>query len=621
MKTDEIKVTFQPSGRSVFVLPGTRIVEAAGRAGLILQSPCGGHGTCGKCLVRVAGGDCPPAEDAPPSVPAEKWKQGFRLACRTSIAGPCVIEVPAESLFEHQQQILVSDAGTRAELQPVLCKRRFSLAPPAAGDSRSDLSRFCAGVEAKEISYEFVRTLPGFLRAHGWKGTAVLYGNRLVGLEADSSSGRTCGVAFDIGTTTVVGTLFDLQTGAELGVASRMNPQIAFGDDVISRIQQVRKNPSALAELQQAIVETVDEIIAELVGGAGLATQDLYDVVIAGNSTMQQLFCGFDPSALGEVPFVQAFSHAQTIPAARLGIKASPAAEVYVFPQVGGFVGGDTIAGMVASRLDRWGKPVLLVDIGTNGEIVLAWNGRLEATSAAAGPAFEGARIRQGMRATAGAIEKVLIKDGDILMNVIGNVKPIGLCGTALIDTAAELLRHGVIDETGRILSAVEAPASCPDGLRRRLVTDDRGDTRFTLAWSDESASREPICIWQRDVRELQLATGAIRAAINILLRRAGLAPSDLGAVLLAGAFGNFIRRNNARRIGLLPAVPCDHIRFIGNAASLGAKLALLSGAEREYAEALRSRCEHVDLSLDPEFQNEFGMAMVFPDADLDRCE
>jgi uncharacterized 2Fe-2S/4Fe-4S cluster protein (DUF4445 family) len=259
------------------------------------------------------------------------------------------------------------------------------------------------------------------------------------------------------------------------------------------------------------------------------------------------------------------------------------------------------------------------VDIGTNGEIVLADNGRVQADSAAAGPAFEGARIRQGMRATAGAIEKVLINH-DVTINVVGNAQPAGLCGTALIDTVAELLRHGIVDETGRIAPPEEAPRALPEALRKRLVVIG-GQTHFLLARGEETASGEPIYLWQKDVRELQLATGAIRSAINILLRRAGLVASDLREVLLAGAFGNFIRRRNARRIGLLPQIPCERIRFIGNAASFGAKLVLLSATERASVTALRRKAEHVDLSQDPEFQGEFGKAMVFPKTDVDSCE
>ncbi len=334
---------------------------------------------------------------------------------------------------------------------------------------------------------------------------------------------------------------------------------------------------------------------------------------------MQQIFCGYDPSALGEVPFVPVFEDDQILSASDLDLEVNQAAEVYVFPQIGSFVGGDTVAGIVAARLDRWDKPILFVDIGTNGEIVLANGTQLLATSTAAGPAFEGARIRQGMRATAGAIEKVIIRD-DVEINVIGDAPPAGLCGTALIDAAADLLRAGIIDETGRILPADELPDGVPGALRNRLVTE--GDeTRFVLASADEAAGDEAICLWQKDVRELQLASGAVRAGIQIMLRRAGVEAEAIHQVLLAGAFGNFIRRNNARRIGLLPQISCDRIRFIGNAASLGAKLVLLSDRERAYAAELQEKTEHIDLSLDPEFQMEFGMAMIFPACDIDACD
>jgi uncharacterized 2Fe-2S/4Fe-4S cluster protein (DUF4445 family) len=261
----------------------------------------------------------------------------------------------------------------------------------------------------------------------------------------------------------------------------------------------------------------------------------------------------------------------------------------------------------------------MLIDIGTNGEIVLAYDGRLLATSTAAGPAFEGARIKQGMRATAGAVEKVLIAE-ELLYNVIGNALPVGICGTALIDTAAALLRLGIIDETGRILGAEEAGSGIGENLRRRLVTDGH-ETRFVIVPAEETSSGDAIYLWQKDVRELQLATAAIRAGMHLLLRRTGLEPDDLGAVLLAGAFGNFIRRSNARRVGLLPQIPCSRVRFIGNAASLGAKLALLSTEERDYARRLVECTRHIDLSRDAEFQTEFTLSMIFPEQDPDRRE
>lgn len=478
--------------------------------------------------------------------------------------------------------------------------------------------RLKAAIGDIAIPFHWLLELPGFLRGHNWQGTAVVAGDRLIGLEVGDTSCDAYGVALDLGTTTVVGALFDLVTGEEEAVSSTLNPQVGFGDDVISRIARVRENPTGLRELQQAALTAVNSVIHDLGMHAGVDTRYIYEVVIAGNSTMQQLLCGLDPSALGEMPFVQTFDEGLTIPARELGLAVNSGAEVFLFPQIGGFVGGDTVASMLAVGLEATEEPTLLVDIGTNGEIVLAHEGRLYATSTAAGPAFEGARIVQGMRATGGAIEKVLVGE-NVLLNVIGNTQPVGICGTALIDAAAELLRQGIVDKTGRLLPANEAPTDLPKWLRIRLVTMD-GQTNFLLAPPEETGSGEAIYLWQKDVRELQLATGAIRAGINILLRRVGLEPDDLGRILLAGAFGNFIRRNNARRIGLLPQIPCARIHFIGNAAALGAKLALLSRDERERAERLRRATEHVDLSLDPEFQMELGMAMMFPEADVDTC-
>jgi len=618
MITQEIKVTFQPTGRSVYVLPGTLLLEAAGRAGIVLQTPCGGRGTCGKCRVKILDGECPSSAPAESALSSEHVQQGYRLACQTYIDKPLVVEIPAESQFGAAQQILTTHAGRGTVLNPVVRKQYFRLNAPTSKDAISDVARLKAAIGEATIPFHLLLTLSGFLRTHDWQGTAVVAGNRLIGLEVGDTSHDAYGVAVDLGTTTVVGSLFDLATGEEKAVSATMNPQVGFGDDVISRISRVRENQGALAELQQAACKAINSVIHGLCEQTGVDVRHVYEIVIAGNSTMQQLLCGLDPSALGEVPFVQTFDGALTIPAQVLGLAVNPGCEVFVFPQVGGFVGGDTVAGMLAAGLEKAEVPTLLVDIGTNGEIVLAYDGKLQATSTAAGPAFEGARIVQGMRATAGAIEKVVIHD-DVLLNVIGNTRPVGLCGTALIDAVAELLRRGIIDETGRILPPDEAPADLPERLLARLVTMNN-QTNFLLVPPEQAASGEAIYLWQKDVRELQLATGAIRAGINILLRRVGLTPDELGSVLLAGAFGNFIRRSNARRIGLLPQVPCGHIHFIGNAASLGAPLALLSADERERAERLRRATAHVDLSLDSEFQMEFGMAMMFPLHDLDTC-
>ncbi|MFO7871330.1 MAG: ASKHA domain-containing protein [Kiritimatiellia bacterium] len=619
MKTNEIKVTFQPAGRSVYVLPGTLLLEAAGRAGIPLQTPCGGRGTCGKCKVRVIDGHCPASSSAQKALTADQLKSNYRLACQTYIEETLVVEIPHESRMESSDQILThhADSAGRA-LRPVVAKVHFRLDPPAGGRAESDVSRIKAALPPLKIPYRLLVKLSAFLRTNNWQGTAVIAGDRLLQLEKGDTTASTYGIAIDMGTTTVVGTLLDLASGDECAVSSTMNPQVAFGDDVISRISRVRDHYGTLADIQHSAIKAVNSVIHNLADKAGIDPQSIYEVVVAGNSTMQELLCGLNPCALGEVPFVHVFDRALTLPAQDLGLAINPGGEVFIFPQIGGFVGGDTVAGMLAAGMNKSRDPTLLVDIGTNGEIVVAYDGKFQAASTAAGPAFEGARITQGMRATSGAIEKVVIRD-DVLLNVIGNTRPAGLCGTALIDSAAELLRRGILDETGRILPADEAPADTPEAVRSRLVTVE-GQTNFLLVPAEDSSSGDPIYLWQKDIRELQLAAGAIRAGINILLRRVGLKPDDLSAVLLAGAFGNFIRRNNARRIGLLPQIPCAGIHFIGNAASLGAKLALLSEDERQRAEILRQKTQHVDLSLDPEFQMEFGNAMTFPAGDADSC-
>jgi uncharacterized 2Fe-2S/4Fe-4S cluster protein (DUF4445 family) len=416
----------------------------------------------------------------------------------------------------------------------------------------------------------------------------------------------------DAGTTTLVAMLLDLRNGEELAVAARLNPQTRLGDDVLSRILHTQEKPDGLASLQSAVAGAINEMVGELVDQAKIDRRRIYEMIISGNTTMQQLLCGIDPRWLGEVPFVPAVSGRILAPASALGIEIHPHGRAYVMPVIGGFVGGDTVSGILATGLVDLPGPSLLVDIGTNGEIVLWAHGKLAAASTAAGPAFEGARIQHGMRASAGAIEKVLI-DGCLRINVIGGVRPVGLCGSALIDAAAELLRHGVLGSDGRLSSADKLPADVLPDLRWRVVADN-GKPVFVLASADESGTGKAVLLTQRDFRELQLASGAIRAGITTLLRREGLVPADLENVLVAGGFGNFIRRKNAQRIGLLPhEIPRHRIRYQGNTSLAGARLAAISKTARQTAEQLARRTEHVDLASDPHFRWAFAESMIFP--------
>ncbi|MCY2927458.1 MAG: ASKHA domain-containing protein [Planctomycetota bacterium] len=430
--------------------------------------------------------------------------------------------------------------------------------------------------------------------------------------ELGDTSKHCYGVAVDIGTTTLVASLMDLCTGEELAIASSINPQTSFGDDVVSRIMHAGTE-KGLKELRAAVVTAISSLIDRVCESAGIPRDRIYDFACAGNTTMEHLFCGVDVSPLAVVPFVSAFGRGLVLSAEDVGLKLHPRAAVYVFPVIGGFVGGDTVAGMVATKLADHKRPVLLVDVGTNGEIVLAADGQFLAASTAAGPAFEGARIACGMRAAAGAIEKVIIDGGDLQINVIDHARPTGLCGSGLIDLAAELLTAGLINSGGRLLPPADLPAGLSEALRRRVRLNAEGRVEFVLVEAD--AHGPCVFLSERDVRELQLATGAIRAGVNILLRRAGLRTQDLHSVLIAGGFGSFIRRSKAQRIGLLPeGLPHERIRYVGNASLDGAKWALLSTRAHDLAETLARQTRHVNLSEDLEFQMEFAEAMLFPE-------
>ncbi len=606
MQETQIKVKFEPQGRSVSVLPGTKILEAAAQAGLTIDTPCGGAGKCGKCRVRLMPRGADPSDAERAAFDDAALGEGWRLACQTTLHADTVVFIPDSSLFGSRHQILATSSTEQyAELMPAVRKVKVDLPVPTLQDDASDMLRLEQAIGEFAVDMDMMRALPHMLRKEGFKGHAILSNSFLLDFEPGESAKPVYGAAFDIGTTTVVGVLIDLDTGEERAVESCMNPQVSFGDDVLSRIAHAGKNKDALRELQSAIINEVNAMMESLAEAAGISPHCIYEVVFSGNTTMEHLLCGIDPAQLGQVPFVPVFSHGLHRPAREFGLSIHPHGMAYVFPVIGGFVGGDTVAGMLATRLAEIEGPSFMVDIGTNGEIVLAHEGRLWAASTAAGPAFEGARISCGMRATRGAIEKVVMSD-DVHCSVIDDAPPMGLCGSALIDCVAELLQHGIVTPDGRLRAPENAPSNLPDALRRRIHANNGGDVEFELAGG--------VSLNQRDIRELQLASGAIRAGISILLKQAGITLQDLKRVLIAGGFGSFIRRNHAQRIGLIPP-EIDHakIRYVGNTSLSGARWALLSNTSRLHAETLARQTRHVELSNDPDFAMEFAMAMHFP--------
>lgn len=611
---ERIEVVFQPAGQSAYVLPGTLLTEAAATVGLAINYPCGGRGTCGKCRVRIVEGNAPTAARDVHALSTDEIADGWRLACQTQVFGPLVVQW--SSAAASAAQILTQTAARRdgaADRQPIIEARPVELPPPKRGDDRPDLIRLEAALGASlRAGPPVLRVLGQRLTDSGYRGAALLRGDELIDFLPEANPIALV-AAVDLGTTTLAAALIDAQSEQDLAVAAQLNPQRRFGDDVLSRIQACLDQPDRLAQMSAAVGEAINGMISELCRKAGVPANMICELTIAGNTTMQQLALGITPMGLGRVPFAPVMAHGVEALAAELGISIHPRGRVYVLPVIGGFVGGDTVAGLLASDLVGDSGPSLLVDIGTNGEIVV-WDGRhLTAASTAAGPAFEGARILHGMHGAEGAIEKVVF-DGELKCNTIGSAAARGICGSGLIDLAAELLRLGVLTPQGRLLSAEQAPAGTPPSVRSRLI-EYEGKSAFLLVEGEQSQHGRPLLITQRDFRELQLATGAIRAGISILLSQAGLKAEHLQRVVVAGGFGNYIRRHNAQRIGLLPPqLAAEQIRYEGNTSLAGARMAALCRAARQSAEELARKTDHVDLSTSPEFASVFAESMLFPD-------
>ncbi|MCF7974810.1 MAG: ASKHA domain-containing protein [Phycisphaerae bacterium] len=596
------------------MLEGNTLLQAATQAGLVLNTPCGGAGTCGKCRIQVATNAGNPSEADILNFSATQLKEGWRLACQTVVQQETVAYVPEQSCFTGRHQIVTeSQTPTVTDLSPALRKIYVELPKPSMQDNDADVLRLEAAIDKFEIDLPLLRRLPSRLRHQEYKGTAVLAGHDLIDFEPGNTTDQCYGVAFDIGTTTLAASLHNLVNGDELAMTSQMNPQVAFGDDVLSRIQHASLSADNLEDLGHSVKTAVTEMILDLCEQASISPHMIYEAVFAGNTTMEHLLCGIDPAPLGQSPFVPAHARGLWLGARDLEMPINPHGRVYVFPLIGGFVGGDTVAGLLATNIHDNQGTVLMIDIGTNGEIVLARNGKIWAASTAAGPAFEGARIRCGMRATTGAIEKIVLNE-DVHCSVIGNVSPVGLCGSALIDLAAVLRKVGMISSTGQLLPVNQLPNTA-GAMQHRVSENSEGQLEFLIAHANQGSADGRIVLTQRDIRELQLAVGAIRAGIKIMLKQAGIKAEAIDQVFIAGGFGSFIRRDNAQAIGLLPIeIDLNRISYVGNVSLAGSKLALLSSRARQQAETSARQAKHLELSLDLEFQMEFADAMIFPD-------
>ncbi len=607
------KVKFTPQNKEINVEEGTNLLEAADQAGLYIEGDCAGRGTCGKCRVKITDDSkAEPTAAEKKHLSSKDLESGWALACQRTIDHNLVIEVPIQK-DAHLRKTTLAGGVEDLTAEPLVEKVAVKLSRPAVKDQTADLERLLDHLENFELNIKLreLSSLPALLRDNSYSVTAAITGSRIISIEPGDTSDQVYGVAFDIGTTTIMGSLLDLKTATVLAVAAATNPQNAYGADVISRITHASESIGNLKQLQDKVIEAANKIIKDLLKQTRVARDRVYEVTAVGNTTMSHLFMGVDPTYLAPAPFVPAYSRALEVEASELGLKVSPAGRVTFLPNIAGYVGSDTVGVILAADMDQRKDNCAAIDIGTNGELVLAANERLMACSTAAGPAFEGAQIKHGMRAAAGAIEAVDYIDGEIKVSTIDDVPARGICGSGLIDAAAALLDAGLIEPSGRFVNPEENPEKIPSQFKDRLRSGN-GGFEFVLVKAEDSETGDDIVLSQGDLRELQLAKGAIYAGLMILLKEAEIKIDDLDQILLAGAFGNYVRKESALTIGLLPQLPAEKIIAIGNAAGDGSRMALTSKTMRKRAIELPGRVEHLELSTRADFQDIFIDAMAF---------
>ena len=609
-----IEVDFQPIGRHVTVPSGTTVLEAAREAGIGISAVCGGAGSCGKCRIRL---DAQAQVSKPGSAEVQTFDgselaDGMRLACQTEIYGPVRVEVPPESITATQRTEVEGEDNGETLRSPVAI-HDLTLPKADLSDPAADFERIAAIVENSNTPSLHCRCLgvlkqiPELLRRNRWKIRAGIRGDELVFVAPRQTP--VLGLAVDIGTTKVAGYLVDMTNGKTLAMKGIMNPQIAFGEDVMSRIAYCIKHDDGISTLQKAIVDSLNQLCRDLctiaaekagAGGMTYAASQIVEAVMVGNTAMHHLLLGLPVKQLGEAPYVAAATSPLDIKAGEIGLTVSTGATVHMPANIAGFVGADHLAMLLATDTHQKKGVVVSLDIGTNTEITLMAHGRMTACSAASGPAFEGAHISHGMRAADGAIERVRITEGAWVYQTIGEAPPVGICGSGILDALAQLKLSGAMDRRGNL------DAGHP------LVRRGEKLPEVLLAAADTTAHGRDIVLNRSDINEIQLAKGAIRAGIELLLENAVVTAADIDEFIIAGAFGTYISVEAAVEIGMFPDIPLKRFRQVGNAAGIGAKQVLMSTTRRAEAAGIGERVESLELTANKKFQTEFMKAMYF---------
>jgi len=625
-------VVFQPSGCRGAFDEGKNLLEASRELGVDITAPCGGAETCGKCKVKIEEGllegtgiDSKMASLSPITqkeismLKPEEINDGCRLACCTSIMGDVAVFIPEQS--RSARQVILETGKERAfTLNPAVRKYYLEMEKPTLEDCRDDLQRmndalksgFPELVKGVSIDYPVLKTLPGTLRKGGWKITVTLWNNtEIIAVEPGRTS-EAYGAALDIGTTTIAAYLCDLATGEVLKRDSTVNSQVRYGDDVISRITYCMMNEGGLEKLHQLVLHDINSLILRMADSMGIDKSNIYEAVLVFNTAMHHIALNIDPQYVGRAPFTSAVSKPVDLKAREIGISICESGNIHCLPVEAGFVGADNVSVLISEEPYKQDKMILVVDIGTNGEIDLGNRHEIFSASCATGPALEGAQIKFGMRAAPGAIERITIDPytlkpeikviGENHESTISNPAAKGICGSGIIDAAAELFKTGIILPDGRFNSKLDSP-------RVRRGSD--GKYEYVLVWADETSINQDITITQKDIRAVQLAKAALYAGAKILMKKRGIDKID--GVVLAGAFGSYINKESALLIGMFPDCDPENVTAVGNAAGEGAKLALMDIDKRREAEEAARFVQFVETAAEPDFQEHFYSAMSFP--------
>ncbi len=597
-------VDFEPIGRRIPVKPGTDLLTAAQLAGVDLLAVCGGTGICGVCRVRLISGELTPLTfSEQQALDDTQISSGYRLACQAQPRSHVRLEIPPESL-PSGQKMQVDGKESELQVAPVVTGSDLELKPPDLHDLRSDLTRALdqLGEPSLEANVAALAQLSAVMRQEDWCVRLALgktpRGSYLSG--SFSPGTRLLGLAADMGSTKLAFYLVDLASGATLAQMGVMNPQISYGEDVVSRIAYANRSEENRVLLQTRLVETIQQSAGELCAQTGMQTGQIVDAVLVGNTAMHHFFAGLPVHQLGASPYVPAVSEALLLRADEVGLTFSPGMRVYLPANIAGYVGADHTAALLSSRVYQDGTPQVLVDIGTNTEISLVHAGKIHSCSTASGPAFEGAHIRDGMRAAPGAIDSLHITQESVLVTTIEAAKPVGICGTGILKAISEMLDAGLLDERGSL-----------NRNDTRVRTIGR-KTEFPLVSAGQSGHGREIAVTRKDVNEIQLAKGAIRSGIDILLAEAGLDASQVQHWVIAGAFGTYLDLGSAVRIGMFPDVPLERFSQVGNAAGMGAKQMLLSQHLRTEASQVARSVNYIELTAYPAFTDIFLKNMYF---------